>query len=104
MLLLLVPRVKGGFLAQPEAVEERTAHQGEGVLDLGDQGGALRLSGDRGERLGFFPGLLYHIEIQLQRDLRVQAQQLMLTGQMAAYSRGVAALPEQAAQQRKGVA
>ncbi len=74
-----MPRVKGGFLAQPEAVQERTAHQGEGVLDLGDQGRALRLSGDRGECLGCFPRLLHHIEIQLQPDLQAQAEQLMLT-------------------------
>src|SRR5260370_161174 len=62
-LLQLHPLVKGGFLAQPEAVEERTAHQGEGMLDLG---GALLLSGGRGECLGFFPGLLHHVQVQLE--------------------------------------
>ena len=33
LLLLLDPLVKGSVLAQPEAVQERPAHQGEGVLE-----------------------------------------------------------------------
>lgn len=57
LLLLLHPRIKGGFFAQPEAVEEGAAHQRKGVLDLGDEGSALRLSGDGGEPLDLFPGL-----------------------------------------------
>jgi hypothetical protein len=74
------------------------------VLDLGDQGGALRLSGDRGERLGLFPGLLHHIEIQLQRGTRIQAKQLMLTEQVAVRSRRGVGVGEQAAQQGNSVA
>ena len=46
LLPLLDPLVKASFLAQPEAVEERAAHQVEGLLDLGDQGSALRLRWD----------------------------------------------------------
>src|SRR5207244_9256112 len=46
LLLLLDPLVKAGFLAQPEAVKEGTAHQREGLLHLGDQGGPLLLRGD----------------------------------------------------------
>ena len=46
VLLLLVPRVKRRFLTQPEAVEKGAAHQIEGLLHLGDQGGALLLRGD----------------------------------------------------------
>gem|GEM_PF-3859413 len=76
------PLVKGSFLAQPEAVEERTARQGKRVLDLGDQGGALWLSGDCGEPLDLCVGLLHHPHVQLQRGLRVQTEQLMLTEQM----------------------
>ena len=76
------PLVKGSFLAQPEAVEERTARQGKRVLDLGDQGGALWLSGDCGEPLDLCVGLLRHPHVQLQRGLRVQTEQLMLTEQM----------------------
>ena len=63
LLLLQDPLVKAGFLAQPEAIEERTTHQGEGVLPLGDQGGALLLGRDRREPLGLFPGKLHHVEV-----------------------------------------
>src|SRR5260370_11831269 len=58
LLLLLVPRVKGGLLAQPEAVEERTTHQGDGLLELSDQGGALRLPPGRAQALGPAAALL----------------------------------------------
>ena len=102
LLLLLMPLVKGCFLAQPEAVEEGTTHQGEGVLHRGDQGGALLLRGDRSEPLGRFPGALHHVEVPFQRRLRVQAQQLLLLEQMAVPGRrGVG---QQAAQQGQGVA
>src|SRR5260370_27151166 len=101
LLLPVVPRIKGGLLAQAEAVQERAADQGEGVVEVGDLGGALWLSGDRGERLDCFPGLLHYLQVQLQWGLRVQAEQLMLTEQMAVLGSSVV---EQAAQQRKGVA
>ena len=52
LLLLLVPHIKASFLAQPEAVEEGTTHQGEGLLELGDQGDALLLRRGHGEALG----------------------------------------------------
>jgi hypothetical protein len=41
LLRLEHPLVKGGLLPQPEPVQERAAHQGERLLALGDQGGAL---------------------------------------------------------------
>ena len=56
LLLLLMPLVKGGFFGQPEAVEEGTAHQGQGVLNPGDQGGPLLLGGGRSGPPGRFPG------------------------------------------------
>jgi hypothetical protein len=71
LLLLQNPLVKRGILAQPEAVEEGTTHQGEGVVPLGEQGRALRLSGKRGEQSGLFVGLLHHVQVQLERRLRV---------------------------------
>jgi uncharacterized protein (AIM24 family) len=83
LLLLLVPCVKRSFLAQPEAVKEGTAQQREGMLQGADQGGALRLSGDGGDLLNLQVGLLHDVQVQPERDLRVQAQQLLLTEQMA---------------------
>jgi len=65
LLLLLMPLVKAGCLAQPEAVEEGTAPQGQGLLHLGDQGGALGLMRGRGEPLGLHVGLLHHVQVQL---------------------------------------
>ncbi len=66
------------------------------MLDLGDQGSALRLSGDGGEPLDLFPGLLHHLQVQFQRSLRVQAEGILLTEQMAVRNRrGI----EQTAQQ-----
>ena len=56
-LLLLAPRVKGSVLPQPEAVEEGTAHQGEGTLDEGDQRGMVLLRGEHGELVCFLPGV-----------------------------------------------
>ncbi len=102
LLLLLVPRIKAGVLAQPEAIEEGTTHQREGVLELHDQGGALLLRRDRREPQGLLPGLLHHVEVQLEGSLRGQAEQLTRTQQMAVRSRqGVG---ERATQQRQGVA
>ncbi|OLE34658.1 MAG: hypothetical protein AUG45_03920 [Ktedonobacter sp. 13_1_20CM_3_54_15] len=71
LLLLLDPLVKGSLLPQPEAVEEGPAHQGEGLLHLGGQGAALRLSGEHGQRLGLFPGLLHQVQVQLEGGLGV---------------------------------
>ncbi len=104
LLLLLDPLVKGGFLAQPEAVEEGTAHQGEGLLHLGDQGGTLGLRRGRGEALGRGVGLLHHHQVQLERHLRVQTDQISLTEQMGVLSRSGVGVGEQAAQQPKGIA
>ena len=101
VVVLLDPLVKAGFLAQPEAVKEGTAHQGEGVLHLSDQRGALLLRGNRGVPLGLLVGLLHHLQVQRERGLRVQAEQILFSEQMAVRSRGVG---EQAAQQRDGVA
>jgi hypothetical protein len=102
LLLLLMPLVKAGFLAQPEALEEGATHQREGVLNHGDQGGALLLRGGRSEPLGRFPGALHHVEVPFQRRLRVQAQQLRLQEQVAVSGRrGVG---QQAAQEGQGVA
>ena len=88
LLLLLDPLVKRGFLAQPEALEEGTAHQGESVLDLGDQGGALWLRRGRGEALGRGVSLLHHVQVQLEERLRVQTDQLSLSEQMGLLSGG----------------
>ncbi len=63
VLLLLDPYVKAGLLAQPEAVEEGAAHQGESVLEQSNQSGLL-LSLDRGESHGLV-GLLHHVQVQL---------------------------------------
>ena len=63
LLRLKHPLVKGGLLPQPEAVEERAAHQGERLLKLRGQGGALRLGGERGVPLGLGVGLLHHAEV-----------------------------------------
>ncbi len=57
------------------------------MLDVGDQSCALLLRGERGERLSLFPGLLHHVEIQFQGSLRVQAEQVTLTAQMAVRGR-----------------
>ena len=62
-MLLLAPRVKGGVLPQPEAVEEGTAYQGEGALDEGGQSGMLLLRGERGELVCFLPGVQHYIQI-----------------------------------------
>ena len=70
---MLDPFVKRGVLAQPEAIEEGTAHQGEGVLHLGDQGTALRLRGERGDPPGLLVGLLHHVQVQFEGGMRVQA-------------------------------
>jgi hypothetical protein len=83
LLLLLHPPVKGGFFVQPETVEEGAAHQREGVLDLGDQSSALRLSGNGGEPQDLFPGLLHDVQVQVQRSLRVQAEGILLSEQRA---------------------
>jgi hypothetical protein len=104
LLLLPDPLVKGGVLAQPEAVQKRPAHQGEGVLDACNQGGALLLSGWRGESLGLVPGALHHVQVQFAGSLRVQAEQLTLTYQMAVLGRRSGRRGEQVAQQGKGVA
>jgi hypothetical protein len=104
LLLLLMPRVKGGVLAQPEAVEEGTAYPGQGLLHLGDQGGALRFRGERGEALGRAVGLLHQRQVQLQRRLRVQTDQLPLTEQMGVLGRSGVGVGEQAAQQPNGIA
>jgi len=101
-LLQLYPLVKGGVLTQPEAIEEGTTHQGESVLEVGDQRGALRLRRERGELLGLLPGPLHHVQVQIQRSLRIQAEKLMLSEQMAVLGRS--GVGEQAAQQRNGVA
>src|SRR5947199_68088 len=74
LLLLLDPLVKRSFLAQPEALEEGAARQGEGLLDLGDQGGALLLRRERGEPPGLLVGLLHHIQVQFEGGTRVQAE------------------------------
>ncbi len=79
VLLLLEPLVKGRVLAQPEAIEERAAHQGEGLLEICNQGGALRLRGERREPLGLLVGLLYHVQVELQRGMSIQAEQIALT-------------------------
>ncbi|OLD84402.1 MAG: hypothetical protein AUF64_01825 [Chloroflexi bacterium 13_1_20CM_54_36] len=50
------------------------------------------------------PGLLHHIEIQLQRGMRIQAKQLMFTEQMTVRRSRRIKIGEQAAQQRQGVA
>jgi hypothetical protein len=81
-LLLLSPLVKGGVLPQPEAIEEGTAHQGQGALKLGDEGGALLKRRGRGVQLGLVVRLLHHVQVQLQRSLGVQAEGIMLTVQM----------------------
>ena len=99
--MLLDPLVKRSFLAQPEALEEGAARQGEGVLHLGDQGGALLLRRERGEPPGLLVGLLHHIQVQFEGGMRVQAEQVLFSKQMAVRSRGIG---EQAAQQRDGVA
>jgi hypothetical protein len=104
LLLLLVPLVKRGFLAQPEALEEGAAHQGQGVLELGDQAGALWLRRGRGEPLGRCVSLLHHVQVQFQWSLRVQAEQLMRTVQMAVPARRGVVVSEQAAQQGQGIA
>ena len=74
------------------------------MLHLADQGGALLLRRGRGEPLGLVPGLLHHIEIQLQRGMRIQAKQLMFTEQMTVRRSRRIKIGEQAAQQRQGVA
>ncbi len=102
--LLLDPLIKRSVLAQPEAVEERSAHQGQGLLHLGDQGGALLLRRGRGEALGCCGGLVHHRQVQLERCLRVQADELTLTEQVGVLSRSGVGVGEQAAQQGKGVA
>jgi len=56
-LLLLAPRVKGGVLPQPEAIEEGATHQGNGALDEGDQSGIVLLRGEHGELVCFLPGV-----------------------------------------------
>jgi len=101
--LLLDPLVKASFLAQPEAVKEGAAHQVEGLLDLGNQGGALRLRRGRGEPLGRCISLLHHLQVQRERRLRVQAEEILFGEQMAGRSRGVG-IGQQAAQQRDGIA
>ena len=74
------------------------------MLHLGDQGGALLLRRGRGEPLGLLPGLLHHIEIQLQRGMRIQAKELMFTEQMTVRrSRGIGTR-EQVTQQCQGIA
>ena len=103
-LLLLDPLVKGDFLAQPEAIEEGTAHQGEGVLDVRDQRGALLKRGERGEPLGLLPGVLHHVQVQFLVGLLVQADQVTLKEQVAVLSRRGAGVGEQATQQRKAIA
>ncbi len=104
LLLLEHPLVEGELLSQPEAVQEGAAQQGERLLALGGQSGALRLGRERGEPLGLVVGLLHHVEIQLEGSLRVQAEQVTLMAQMAVRgSRGLGVV-EQAAQQQKGVA
>ncbi len=85
-------------------VRERAAHQGESLLALGDQGGALRLGGERGVPLGLVIGLLHHLQVQLARGVLVQAEQVTLTVQMAVRGRGGVGVGEQRAQQGKGVA
>ncbi len=104
LLLLEHPLVKGGLLPQPEAVQKRAAHQGERLLALGGQGGALRLGGQRGVPLGRSVGLLHHVEVQLAGGVPVQADQVTLMAQMAVRGRGGVGVVEQAAQQHKGVA
>ncbi len=74
------------------------------MLELGDQGRALRLRWDRREPPGFFPGLLHQIEIQLEWGLRVQAKQLTFAEQMTVLSRSSIGIGEQAAQQGQSVA
>ena len=61
--LLRDPLVERSALAQPEAIQERPAHQGEGVLDLCDQGGALLLGEWRGEPLDLVLGALPHVQV-----------------------------------------
>jgi hypothetical protein len=104
LLLLLDPLVKRSVLAQPEAVQERPTHQGERVLHLGDQGGALILSGWCGEPLGLVPGALHHVQVQVAGSPRVQAEQLTLTEQMAVLGWRSGRHGEQVTQQGKGVA
>src|SRR2546422_7962901 len=84
---------------------------GEGLLDLGDQGVALWLRRGRGEALGRGGGLLHHRQVQLQRRLWVQTDQLPLTEQMSLLSGGQGSrsscgggVGEQAAQQPDGIA
>ncbi len=67
----------------------------EGVLEQGEQGGALLLSLSCGEPQSLV-GLLHHVQVHLQRDMRVQAEQLMLTQQMAVRGRRGVGVSEQA--------
>jgi hypothetical protein len=99
-VLLLPPLIKTAVLPQPEAIEEGTTNQGEGLLDVSDQGGALFLRGGHRELLGLFEGQLHHVEVPFQRSLRVQTEQLLFSKQMG---RRVGVV-EQAAQQGQGVA
>jgi hypothetical protein len=54
--------------------------------------------------LGLVIGLLHHLQVQRQRGLRIQAQQLLFTEQMAVRRSRRIEIGEQAAQQRQGVA
>ena len=100
----LHPLVKGGLLPQPEPVQERAAHQGESLLKLRNQGGALRLGGKRGEPLGRGVGLLHHRQVQLEGSPWVQAELVTFTDQMAVHGRGSVGVGEQCAQQGNRVA
>jgi hypothetical protein len=106
LLLLLVPPVKGRFLAQPETVEEGTAYQGEGVLQSGHHRGTLLLRGNHRECLCFLPGLLHHIQVELEWGVWIQAKQVVRAEQMrmvGGRGRGRRVV-EQVAQEGYGVA
>jgi hypothetical protein len=77
---------------------------GERLLALGDESGALRLGGERGEPLGLLVGLLHDVQVQFKGDMRVQAEQILFSKQMAVRGRGGVGVGEQAAQQHESIA
>ncbi len=94
VLLLLVPFVKRGLLAQPEAVKEGTAHQGQSALEMRDQGCALLRGGGGGEHLRLLVGMLHDVQVELQQG----------TEHMGVRSRRGAGVLEQTAQQGNAIA
>src|SRR6266699_5481172 len=82
-LLLFTPFIKRSTVTQPESIQERATHQGKGMLILRHQNSLLCLGHGQGVLLHLLIDLLHRSQIELQRSLGVETEEIVFMEKIA---------------------